>query len=169
MRPRRTRRRHRRRKRIPEVRQRHCRQGLGGNHRRRPVVWRIGPCRPREPRRRDAWTRYGCLGRRRRCRQPETGQMSGVVWAAAVVAALGVLFGLATATVLRRRASSPEQASRRSRAFSAYCMLLLAAVLLFAGITEEHRRYLNIGIAAVMVVIAIWQLRNVKRQTRESP
>ena len=95
--------------------------------------------------------------------------MNGVVWAAAVVAVLGVLFGLATATVLRRRASSPEQASRRSRAFSAYCMLLLAAVLLFAGITEEHRRYLNIGIAAVMVVIAIWQLLNVKRQTRESP
>ncbi len=89
-----------------------------------------------------------------------------MIWIA-VVAVLAVLLGLASSTVVRRRAANPAQASRNWRVFNACCMLLVAALLLFIGITEEDRRYLNIGIAAAMVIIAIWQLRNIKRQTRD--
>ena len=91
-----------------------------------------------------------------------------MIWIA-VVAVLALVLGLASSIVVRRRAANPEQAVRNWRVFNGCCMLLAAVVLFFIGITEEHRRYLNIGIAVALAVIAIWQLRNMKRRTPHRP
>jgi hypothetical protein len=37
---------------------------------------------------------------------------------------------------------------------------------LFDACTQERHQYLNIGIAAIMVVVAIWQLSRIRRRNR---
>ena len=62
--------------------------------------------------------------------------------------------------MLKRQSATLGQASRRSHAFSAFVILLVVTVLLLVGITCASHGYMNVVVAAVLVVTAVWRLGN---------
>jgi hypothetical protein len=89
-----------------------------------------------------------------------------VVTVAVIVAAVGALAGLTIRNAVVRRAGNPPEASRRSQLLVSIGLLVGAAILGVNACTDEPRRYLNIAIAAIMTIIAIWQLTQLRRQSR---
>lgn len=88
--------------------------------------------------------------------------------AAIAAAALGVLIGLVIRGIDKRRASGDQHASRRSQVFIVAWMLLAGVFLLVLAITEPGHRYVNLAIAAVLVVLALTQLRNMRHEPGKS-
>jgi hypothetical protein len=92
--------------------------------------------------------------------------MTPLVATAVIVAVIGVVTGVTIRNGVTRRAGTSAEATRKWQRLVSVALLLGAAILLVIACTAEHHRYVHIAVAAAMVVAAVWQLSQIKRETR---
>jgi hypothetical protein len=85
---------------------------------------------------------------------------------AVIVTVVGLSAGLAIRSAALCRGANRVEASRSWRRAVSIALLVGAAVLVVVASTEDHRRYLSFAVAAFIVIAAVWQLRDVRREVR---